>query len=361
MIPSNITVPSFPPLPTPPPALNYVKFLWSNTNGVTVVNDSTIFKACFKVIAPSGTTSNINVTSTVCPSITGIGTAKAAGGTSMTWNNGWIKSVTNGPIPTVTNVNCNGASTGAITLDNGTGPTPSGYVWAGPNGFNSTAQNISGLKVGTYTVTVTYSGGNTLTVTATISQPPALSQTNTVNTVSCFGGSNGAINLTPAGGTPPYTYLWSNGSTAQDPSGLPLDFYSVTITDSKGCTHTVLNIAVSGFTEIKLPPTNPIVTNVTCSGLSTGGIAINPTGGAGGYTYLWSTGSTAKDLANAPAGTYTVTVTDMNGCTKVFSGASFTIASPPALAAAFVNKTNVKCMNTPTGTASITVSGVHPA
>jgi len=360
LIAANITVPSFPPLPVPPPALNYVKFLWSNTNGVTVVNDSTIFKACFTVVAPSGTTSNINFTSTVCPGITGIGTAKATGGTPMAMNNGWIKSVTNGPTPAVTNVSCNGGNSGAITLDNGTGPTPSAYSWAGPNGYTSPSQNITGLFVGTYTVTVTYSGGNTLTVTATVAQPPALSETHTTNTISCFGGSNGAINLTPGGGTAPYTYLWSNGSTAQDPSGLTINVYSLTITDAKLCTLKVLNIPVSGFSDITLPNGNPVVTNVTCFGLSTGGIVINPTGGAGGYTYLWSNNSTAKDLANAPAGTYAVTVTDVNGCTKVFSGASFTIGSAPVLTAVFDSKTNVKCMNTPTGTASITVSGGTP-
>ncbi|MFN0174010.1 MAG: gliding motility-associated C-terminal domain-containing protein [Saprospiraceae bacterium] len=360
LIPSNITVPTFPPLPTPPPALNYVKFLWSNTNGVTVTNDSTIFSACFTVIAPSGTTSNINVTTTACPGITGIGTAKAAGGAPMTWNNGWVKSITNGPTPNVTNVNCNGGSTGSISLDNGTGPTPTGYSWAGPNNFSSNLQNITGLKVGTYTVTVTYSGGNTLTVTATVSQPPALSATHTVNTVSCFGGSNGAINLTPAGGTPGYTYLWLGGATTEDRTGLTVDVYTVTITDSKGCTFTVANIPVSGFTEIKQANNSPVVTNVTCAGLSTGGIAITTTGGAGANTYLWSNGSTAKDLANAPAGNYSVTVTDMNGCTKVFSGASFTIGSPPPLAALFDAKTNVKCMNTPTGSASISVSGGTP-
>ena len=353
-----------------------IKFLWANANGVTVANDAAIFSACFTVIAPAGTTSNIAFTTTPCPapacmpctSITGIGTAKAGGGVSMASVNGWIKSITQGPTATVINVSCNGGSTGSISLNNGTNPIPTGYSWAGPNGFISAAQNITGLVAGTYTVTVTYTGGTTVVVnpaTTTVTQPPALNQINSVNTVSCFGGSNGAINLSPAGGTVPYTYMWSNGATVQDPTNLPVDVYILTLKDANGCTLGPINIAVSGFSAIALAPAAITVNNVTCAGLSTGSILINPTGGAGNYTYDWShNGAQApdtdtRDLMGMPAGTYTVTVTDLNGCTMSLptSGQGITIAAAPALTTTLGNTANVKCFGTPTGAANITVAG----
>ncbi|MDO8365661.1 MAG: gliding motility-associated C-terminal domain-containing protein [Saprospiraceae bacterium] len=354
---SNIThVPFNPANPTNPAA---VKFFWVNANGATVTNDSSIFSVCFTVIAPAGTTSNISFTSTPCPAVTGIGTAKALGGVSMASANGWIKS-TDAVKVFAFHVNCNGGNTGSLTIDNGTGPTPTGYSWAGPGTFMATSQNIAGLAAGTYTVTVTYAGGNTVVSTNTITQPPVLDETHIVNTVSCFNGSNGAINLTPTGGTAPYTFAWAHGSNAEDPAGLPVGVYTVTITDAKGCSMVEANIIVSGFVAISLL-TPAVVTPVTCAGLSTGGIEINPTGGAGNYTYDWSHNgpqtpdTDPKNLTGMPAGAYTVTVTDGNGCTMSFP--AITITAPQPLVIGQVTKTDVKCFGTPTGTATAQTTG----
>jgi hypothetical protein len=353
-----VLVPNITHVASPSPGV--VKFIWSNTNGATVQTDTAIFRSCFTVIAPAGTTCNIAFTSTACPSVTGIGTAKASGGVPMGRVNGWIKSTPTGPRLTATHVKCNGGATGSIALDNPANTTATAYVWAGPgiNPSNQGMEDPTGLIAGTYTVTVSYSGGTTGTETATITQPAALTQTNTINTVSCFLGTNGAINLTPVGGTVPYTYLWSNGATVQDPTGLAVDFYSVTTTDANACTVVTSNIVMTGFSEIKLPntPANIIITQPTCAGLSNGSIDVNPTGGApGGYTYLWTGGSTGKQLSNKPAGTYAVTVTDMNGCSKVFT--NLTITAPPPLTGVLVSKTDVKCKGSATGSADITLGG----
>ena len=138
-----------------------IKFLWNNANGVTVPNDAAIFSACFNVIAPAGTTSNITFTSTACPTVTGIGTAKSGGGVSMGRNNGWIKSVISGPTLTMTPVSCNGGNNGAITLTNPPNTSATIYAWAGPGVNGQTQQNLTALVTGTYTVTVTYSSGTT--------------------------------------------------------------------------------------------------------------------------------------------------------------------------------------------------------
>jgi len=331
-----------------------IKFFWANANGASVANDATIFSACFTVIAPNGTTSNINFTSTACPTITGIGTAKSTGGVSMARGNGWIKSVITGPTLTVTShVNCLGGNNGAINLENPPATVATAYAWS--NGM--TMEDPTGLTAGTYTVTVTYAGGTTGTKSTTIIQPTAaLTATHTINTVSCFNGSNGAINLTPSGGTAPYTYLWSNGSTAEDPSGLAVSVYTPTITDSKGCTLVIPNIAVTGFTAISVA--SPAITNVSCFGLSTGAISINATGGSGGYSYLWSNMATTKNISNLPAMTYTVRVTDSNGCSQVFPpSGGYTVTAPQQLVSSLVSKTDVKCSGTPTGTGTVTVTG----
>ncbi|RVT70600.1 adhesin, partial [Flavobacterium sufflavum] len=130
--------------------------------------------------------------------------------------------------------------------------------------------------------------------------------------------TTGAINLTPTGGTGPYTFNWGGGITTEDRTGLAAGSYSVTITDANGCTGTVSGItltqpaaAVSGTT---------VVTNVACNGGTTGAINLTPTGGTGPYTFNWGGGITTEDRTGLAAGSYSVTITDANGCTGTVSG-----------------------------------------
>lgn len=353
LVASNVTVPT---LPMPLPALHYVKFLWSNPAGATVANDVAIFSACFNAIAPPNTTSPVNITTTPCPQITGIGTAKLTGGVPVALVNGWVKvEQTSCATLTATPVTCNGTSTGAITLVP-TCPQPT-YAWAGPAGYTSAAQNPTGLKAGIYTVTVSSPGSNTTTATVQVTEPPAITETHTVNTLSCATGNNGAIALTPAGGSPPYMFTWSNGATTEDINTLIAGTYTVTIKDSKNCTFTSPAISVGGPAALVLNPnTDIIVTHVTCAGLTNGGITITPKGGIPPYTYNWGGGVTTKDRTNLAAGPYIVTVTDANGCTTA-PVANIVITAPPALSVELTGKTDVKCMGTPTGSASINVMG----
>src|SRR6185369_12333722 len=127
-------------------------------------------------------------------------------------------------------------------------------------------------------------------------------------------GSTGALVITVSGGTAPYTYLWSNAATTKDISGLAAGPYTVTITDANGCKADVPFIV--GTTNATITVT-PSVTNTSCTG-STGAIAITVSGGTSPYTYAW-TGpagytSTNKDITGLAAGSYSVKVTDANGC-----------------------------------------------
>jgi hypothetical protein len=252
----------------------------------------------------------------------------------------------------VTNVACFGGNTGAINL------TPTGGV--GPYTFNwvggITTEDRTSLTAGTYSVTITDANGCTGTVNATVTQPTSpVSGTTVVTNVACFGGNTGAINLTPTGGVGPYTFNWVGGVTTEDRTSLTAGTYSVTITDANGCTGTV-NVTVT-------QPTSPVsgttvVTNVACFGGNTGAINLTPTGGVGPYTFNWVGGVTTEDRTSLTAGTYSVTITDANGCNATLSG--ITITQPTALVVSPVAQTNVACNGGTTGSASVSVSGGTP-
>jgi carbohydrate-selective porin OprB len=159
----------------------------------------------------------------------------------------------------------------------------------------ATTEDLSGLTAGTFNLTITDKNGCTTTLNETITQPAAtLSATKTKTDVLCFGNSTGAINVTTAGGTTPYTYLWSNGLTTEDLSGLIAGTFSLTITDNKGCSTTLsetITQPAAGLSAIKTK------TDVLCFGNSTGAINVTIAGGTTPYTYLWSNGATTEDLS----------------------------------------------------------------
>lgn len=191
-----------------------------------------------------------------------------------------------------------GNQSGSLTINQGTNTID----------VRVTAQD--GTTVKTYSITVTLSC-------------PTISGTTVVTNVSCNGGSNGAINLTPTGGSAPYTFDWGSGVSTEDRTGLAAGAYSVTITDANGCTGTV-NATIIQPSAISLALNSQ--TNITCFGSSTGSASVIPSGGSSPYTYSWSPiGGTAATASQLPAGSYTVTVTDNNGCT---AQRNFTITQP---------------------------------
>lgn len=128
--------------------------------------------------------------------------------------------------------------------------------------------------------------------------------------VSCNGDANGTLTAQPTGGILPFTYLWGNQATTQSISNLAPGTYTVTVTDSIGCSATVTGT----ITEPSVISADIInVDNPDC-GLSNGAATATGIGGAGGYQYLWSNGQTTATISGLAAGTYTVTVTDANGC-----------------------------------------------
>ncbi|MEC9159086.1 MAG: choice-of-anchor V domain-containing protein [Bacteroidota bacterium] len=130
-----------------------------------------------------------------------------------------------------TDITCYGDRDGIISVTPTGGIPPYSYSWN--NGL--TSSYVDTLGSGTYSIVVSDANGCSDTLTATINEPPLLSNTNTVNHVTCFGGVDGAIYPNVTGGVPPYIYIWSNGVPFADNVGIPAFTYHLLVFDANGC------------------------------------------------------------------------------------------------------------------------------
>ncbi len=258
---------------------------------------------------------------------------------------------------TVTNVTCFNACDGTATATISGGTTPYTYVWS--TGATTTASpiltnTINSLCAGTYTVTVTDKNGCSKQATASLTQPALLIPNPTSTNVSCFGLCNGTATATPTGGTAPYSYSWNTipVKITQSISNLCPGTYSVTVKDTKGC-DTIQSITITQPTQVN---TNATKTNVTCKGACNGTATSAPTGGTAPYTFLWNTSSTKANISGLCPASYTVTVTDKNGCTAT---SSVTIIEPNVLNVT-ANSTVLACNGDCNATVSTVVSGGTP-
>jgi gliding motility-associated-like protein len=226
----------------------------------------------------------------------------------------------------VQDVPCNGFATGAIDLSVNGGVAAYTYAWSN----SATSEDISGLPAGTYSVTVTDLNGCAQTYSVTVNQQSPLVLAGTASDPSCYGDLNGGVSLTVTGGTPAYSFTWSNGSTAQDLTGAGTGSYTVVVTDMNQCTSQqtyTLNQPDSLF-GFAVSPVTYSGHNVSQHGSSDGAIDLQVSGGTGPYSYSWSNGSTAQDLSGIPAGTYMAVITDANGCSYTVS---ITLSEPLSL------------------------------
>ncbi len=252
----------------------------------------------------------------------------------------------------ITNVLCNGASTGAISVFVSGGTPIYTYSWSGGN---PPQPNITGLPANNYFLTVSDANGCTLTNAYAITQPSAVQVSmQVIRNVSCGGGNDGSASASASGGVGNYTFTWSNGNTGNVASNLnAVTTYTVTATDGNGCTAT----ATVTVTEPVAVTANPIVTDVTCFLYTDGSIDANPAGGTAPYTFLWSNTSTSQIADNLLANDYQCTVTDANGCTHVFSR----VVSQPGLLQVSATSIPESCSSSGDGKiVPVGIGGVQP-
>lgn len=240
---------------------------------------------------------------------------------------------------------CNGSSDGtaAVTVSGGTGLS---YTWNPP--VSSTA-NASNLSPGTYTVTVSESGGCGVTNSFVITEPVALSVQTAYKDASCFGTCNGEASVLSSGGTAPYSYSWSTGQTTDSVTGLCAGQVCVRVTDANGCfIDTCLTLLQPDAIQLTVTTSNS-----TCN-LPTGSASVNVSGGNSPYTYSWTGGSTSNTASSLTPGLYCITVTDSSGCVD---SVCVNVGNTPGVSSNLAASTNASCFNDCNGTALVSSSG----
>jgi len=205
---------------------------------------------------------------------------------------------------------CYGGADGKATVTVTGGVTPYTYAW--DNG--ETGATATGLDAGTHTVTVTDASGAQSTCEVIITQPESALQltAEALNVVTCYDGSDGQATAEATGGWGNYTYSWSNGQTTATATGLEAGVYTVIVTDAQGCEDT-REVEIAG-PATALECSAEVVSHVTIADANNGEAVVFANGGWGDYTYHWSNGQATANAMGLAPGTYTVTVTDAQGC-----------------------------------------------
>ena len=210
---------------------------------------------------------------------------------------------------TLTNLDCYDISTGSISVQNPISLSNYTYGWEDISGNSFGTDTIAdNLAAGTYILYAYYSDsltnypGCTTTDTAIITQPDEIIINENITNVLCNGQNNGSIIISVSGGTPNYTYFWSNGQNTSNINNLSVGTYSVDVTDNNNCYMTDTFI-------INEPA--PLQVSIIRNGNQ---LVSTLSGGTPNYTYLWSTGQNNHDIITNNPGTYNLTITDANGC-----------------------------------------------
>ncbi|MCG8329438.1 MAG: T9SS type A sorting domain-containing protein [Chitinophagales bacterium] len=257
------------------------------------------------------------------------------------------------PAATITEVislDCHGEDNGSATISVTDGMAPYTYAWSS----GGTEMTETGLAAGNYTVTVTDADNCTDVASFSITEPDLLIANATASGESGANANDGTAMAGPTGGTPPYSYLWSNNETTAMISGLMPGTYTVTVTDANDCI-AIESVIVSSFDCSDLTATITS-TNLSCFESADGTATVNLENAIPPLVINWSNGDSEASISGLSAGLYSVTVTDSNNCSVTAS----TNITQPDILESNVELTAVSCFGGDDGTASISVSGGTP-
>lgn len=248
-------------------------------------------------------------------------------------------------VAAVSDAICNGSSTGGIDLSVNGGTFPYNYLWS--NG--TTSQDLTQASAGSYSVMVTDANNCTATNNQTIGQPTALAVSLTKTDLQCFGDNSGSVTSSVSGGTPGYTYLWSNNAASAIINTIAAGNYAVTVNDLQLCQASA-SITVNEPTELTINITS---SDVLCHGDNSGSCNVTANGGTPGYNYIWSNGIATANNNNIPVGNYSVTVSDVNTC----SATGNATLTEPALLSAILASLPPLCVGGNDGSINTTMTG----
>ncbi len=243
---------------------------------------------------------------------------------------------------------CAGAS---VTYTIPAAANATSYTWSLPNGWTGTSTTTSitvtaGTTSGNVSVHSNNSCGSSASTTLSVA-PVALTVNNSTTDVRCFGESNGSAVVTVSGGSTPYQYSWNTASgSGRNLNNVAAGSYQVTVTDANGCTRSA-SVVVAQPQAIIVTPTP---TDASCNGSNDGQINVAVNGGVGTYSYTWSNSANTSTVSGLTAGSYSVTVTDANGCTQSNSA---TVSEPAA-----INITTAPAPDACTGSSTTVVSSI---
>ncbi|HLF64454.1 MAG TPA: T9SS type A sorting domain-containing protein [Saprospiraceae bacterium] len=250
---------------------------------------------------------------------------------------------------------CTGINDGEIEIVAMGGLAPYSFQWS--NGSDSSY--LSGLSPGFYEGTITDANGCIAVTELFEIGSLAIIEYFIVaaSDPSCIGQTDGFISGIVQGGSEPYTFLWSNGDTMQDATGLPDGMYQVTVTDSQGCWLVSDPVELAATSTISVNVLQ--LKHVSCHGGSNGSIRVIASGGAvPPFQYLWSNGDTTGLTAGLTAGSYTCTIIDSLGCMLV--AGPYQITEPPALEVQVISAIPPLCNSSDDGSIQLSVNGGSP-
>lgn len=242
---------------------------------------------------------------------------------------------------------CYQAPSGQITANVTTGTAPYTYTWSNGSIFNPLTGAVGGLQ---YCVTIQDASSCSLEICHTLTDPPDIVVTASTVPTEC-GYLDGEITLTISGGIGGYSIGWTEGLSGNPITGLHPGDYTATVTDANNCTEIITaNVGFFGGGTVSITE----LQGINCYGDNTGVLSSDMIGGTLPFTYTWSVpGQTSANLSSVGAGLYSVSISDVYGC----SGEASHEVTQPEMLTMLIEHSDVLCRGGSNGDATVTVSG----